>query len=118
MKKPGYVLDSFSLLAYFQAEPGGTKVKALLKEALAEKAHVFLSLLNLGEIVYITERRLGSAASETTLKDIFRLPVQLAEANMDRVLAAAHIKARHPVSYADAFVISLGPGTESDHCDG
>jgi len=101
------VLDSFALLAYFQAEPGGATVKRLLKEALAERSLVFLSLLNLGEIIYITERRLGSKASEETLKDILRLPVQLAEATLERVLAAAHIKAHHPVSYADAFVISL-----------
>ena len=48
MKKPGYVLDSFAVLAYFQAEAG-----------------------------------------------------------MDRVLAAAHIKAHYAISYADAFVVSL-----------
>ena len=26
MKKPGYVLDSFALLAYFKAEPGSAEV--------------------------------------------------------------------------------------------
>lgn len=67
----------------------------------------FLSVLNLGEIIYITERRLGNDTAESTLRDIFRLPIQLAEAGMDRVLAAAHIKAHYAISYADAFVVSL-----------
>ena len=107
MKKTGYVLDSFAVLAYFQAEIGGAKVKTILKEASSGKAVAFLSVLNLGEIIYITERRLGSDTAESILGDILRLPVQLAEADMERVLAAAHIKAHHAVSYADAFVVSL-----------
>lgn len=107
MKKPGYVLDSFAVLAYFQAETGGPKVKDILKAASSGDAAVFLSFLNLGEIIYITERRLGSDTAESILGDILRLPIQLAEAGMERVLAAAHIKASHTVSYADAFVVSL-----------
>ncbi|MBT3258675.1 MAG: type II toxin-antitoxin system VapC family toxin [Deltaproteobacteria bacterium] len=107
MKKPGYVLDSFAVLAYFQAETGGIKVKDILKKASSGKALAFLSVLNLGEIIYITERRLGRDTAESTLGDILRLPIQLAEAGMDRVLDAAHIKAHHAISYADAFAVSL-----------
>ena len=107
MKKPGYVLDSFAVLAYFQAESGGAKVKDLLKKASAGKVLAFLSVINLGEIIYITERRLGGDTAQNTLEDILRLPIQLAEASMDRVLDAAHVKANHAISYADAFVVSL-----------
>jgi predicted nucleic acid-binding protein len=107
VNKPDYVLDSFAVLAYFQAEPGGTKVKNLLKEASAGEALAFLSLVNLGEIIYITERKLGSDTAQDTLEDILRLPIQLAEASMDRVLDAAHVKAHHAISYMDAFVVSL-----------
>jgi predicted nucleic acid-binding protein len=107
VKKPGYVLDSFAVLAYFQAEAGGVKVKDILKEASAGKASAFLSVLNLGEIIYIIERRMGSDPAENILGDILRLPIQLAEASMDRVLDAAHIKAHHAISYADSFAVSL-----------
>jgi predicted nucleic acid-binding protein len=34
------------------------------------------------------------------------LPVELIDVTKERVIAAARVKARHPVSYADAFVIS------------
>ena len=107
MKKPSYVLDSFAVLAYFQAEPGGAKVKDLLKKASSGKVLAFISVRNLGEISYITERKLGRDAAENTIDDIFRLPIHAAEASMDRVLAAAHVKARYAISYADAFVVSL-----------
>ena len=56
-----------------------------MKKALAERALVFPGLLNLGEIIYITGRRLGGETAENTLKDILRLPIQLAEASMDRL---------------------------------
>ncbi len=107
MKKTKYVFDSFALLAYFQAEPGGVKVRDLLKGVSLKKASVFLSILNLGEIIYITERRLGRETADETLADISQLPIQLVETSKERVLAAAHIKAHHAISYADAFVVSL-----------
>lgn len=43
MKKPKYVLDSYALLAFFQAESGGEKVHGILKEAFDGRAAVFLS---------------------------------------------------------------------------
>ena len=67
----------------------------------------FLSLINMGEIVCNTERKLGDNAAMDILRDILRLPVQLAEVTMDRVSAAAHVKAHHAISYADAFAVSL-----------
>ncbi len=66
-----------------------------------------LSLINLGEIVYIVGRRLGDEAAEETLRDILRLPIQLGDVSMERVLAAAHVKAHHAISYADSFAVSL-----------
>ena len=107
MKKPSYVLDSFAVLAYFQAESGGAKVKNLLKKASAEKMPAFLSVMNLGEIIYITERKLGRDIAENILEDILRLPIRIGEASMNRVLGAAHVKAQYAISYADAFVVSL-----------
>jgi len=113
VRKPSYVLDSFAVLAYFQAETGGAKAKDLLKRASAEKVATFLSLINLGEIIYITERKLGRDTAENTFEDILRLPIELTEASMDRVLTAAHVKARYAISYADAFVVSLAKELEA-----
>ena len=113
MKKPSYVLDSFALLAYFQAEPGGEKVRDLLREASAKKATAFLSVINLGEILYITERKLDRNTADNALADIFRLPVQLADASTDRVIGAAQVKARYAISYADAFVVALAQELEA-----
>ncbi len=111
MKKLRFVLDSFALLAYFQAEPAALRVKEILKQARNEDAVVFLSLINLGEIIYTVERKLGRDISQGILHDVSSLPIQVTEVTMDRVLAAAHIKARFPISYADAFAVALAQET-------
>ena len=107
MRKPSYVLDSFAILAYFQAEPGGTKVKELLKQAKAGDSVTSLSLINLGEVIYNTGRKLGNDRAREILDDIMLLPIQLAEVTLARVLAAAQIKIQYPISYADAFAVAL-----------
>lgn len=111
MRKPRYVLDSFALLAYFQAEPNAWRVKGLLKQAQNGEVLVFLSLMNLGEIVYTVERKLGRDASDEILQDVFTLPIRIAEVTKDRVLSAARVKAGFPISYADAFAVALAQET-------
>ncbi len=107
MKKPNFVFDSFALLAYLQAEPASLKVKEKLKQARDKDAEVFLSLINLGEIVYTVEGKLGEDTSREILQDVLTLPIEIAEVTMERVLSAAHIKGRFPISYADAFAVAL-----------
>ena len=111
MKKRRFVFDSFAFLAYFQAEPTALEVKEILKQARNEEAEVFLSVMNLGEILYTVERKLGLDISQETLHDVLTLPVQIAEATLERVLSAAHIKACFPVSYANAFAVALAQET-------
>ena len=104
--KPKYILDSYALLAYFQAEPAGAKVRDILKEASAGAVAAFLSIISLGEIYYIVARKRGEEKAGEITELISRLPVGLVDATKERVLAAARVKAQHPVSYADAFVVA------------
>ncbi len=106
MKKTNFILDSYALLAYFQAEAGGIKVRQILKEASARRASVLLSVISLGEIYYIVTRKRGKETALAIVEDILRLPVELLDAGTERVLAAADIKAQYPLSYADAFVVA------------
>jgi len=98
-----YVLDSFALLAYFEGEPGMPRVRSVLEGAEAHRHTVYLSLINLGEAIYITERERGLVEARRALGAVDQLPLQIVEVSRSTVLAAAHIKARFPISYADAF---------------
>lgn len=104
--KPVYLLDSFALLAYLGAENGKTRVQELL--LLAEKDHcrILMCLVNLGEVLSISERECGLPAAQRVLALMESLPIVLLEASRDLVLDAAHIKAHHALSYADAFAVA------------
>jgi predicted nucleic acid-binding protein len=108
MSEPtSFVLDSYALLAYLQDEPAGSsRIEKLLDNAKRGKCRLFLSLINLGEILYIIERRGGIAKAQDALALIRQLPVEIPLVNEQTVFTAAHIKANHAISYADAFVVA------------
>jgi len=107
VKKPNYVVDSYALMAYLGDEVGAEQVKALLRQAQGDDAIIYLSLINLGEVAYIIERRYGSERLQEVLAILAQLPITTIEASFELVLAAAHVKAQHAVSYADTFAIAL-----------
>jgi ribonuclease VapC len=102
--KPLFVLDAWAILAFLQKEePAAERVKQLLIEADQSNVHLSISIINLGEVVY----RIGKARSEKeafdTLAQIRRLPLAIVPAAEEAVFAAARLKMRHLISYADAF---------------
>lgn len=99
-------MDSFALFAYFGNEQGADLVTQLFEQG-AEDAPISLSIINLGELMYATERERGEEEAASRLADVHRLPITLVGVTERQVLAAAHIKAKHAVSYADAFAIAL-----------
>jgi predicted nucleic acid-binding protein len=104
--KPVYLLDSFALLAYLNDEAGSSRVQEILALAEGRKCRVVMCLVNLGEVLYITERERGLAMAQIVLALAESLPLELLDTSRDLVLDAAHIKAQHPLSYADAFAVA------------
>lgn len=107
MKKPEYVLDSHALVAYLQNEAVANQVETLLDQAVANTTTIYMSLINLGEIAYLVERRHGTTRCKDVLNELAAFPIQFEQVTLARVLAAAHIKAHHAISYADAFAVAL-----------
>ena len=102
-----YVLDSYAVLALLGNEPGASRVEKLMFLAQSGKIELWMSLINLGEVAYIIERRWGVEKLRAMLAYLEATALLLAEVNKDQVLAAAHIKATYTVGYADAFAIAL-----------
>jgi len=100
-----FVLDSFALLAYLQDEPVASRIEKLLENAGKETCRLFLSMINLGELLYVTERRGGVAKAQDTLALIRQLPIEILSVDEQTVFAAAHLKASHAISYADCFAV-------------
>jgi predicted nucleic acid-binding protein len=106
-RSANYVLDSYALLAYFEAEPGSDQVGKLLEAAKEGKCHLYLSVVNLGEVMYIVERERGLPRAQETLTRIDELPIEVVDADRSLTLAAAHLKTDSPIAYADCFAAAL-----------
>jgi predicted nucleic acid-binding protein len=104
--KPVYLLDSFAFLAYLNNEPGKPRVEAVLEQAQKHQCRILMCIINVGEVLYSVERRRGFAAVQKTLMLLQSLPIKILEVTNDLVMQAAHIKASHPLSYADAFAVA------------
>ncbi len=107
MEAVRFVLDSYALLAFLEGGKGHKRVRELVEKALDGRCLLFLSIVNLGEVLYITERERGLPKAQETLARIDELPIEIVEANRSQTLTAAHIKAKWPIAYADAFAVAL-----------
>ena len=101
-----FVLDTFAILAYLQGESNGARVRQMLQSVQSGRQSVYMSLINVGEVLYITERKQGLQPAQDALALLRQLPIDVLAADEQAVFAAAHIKANYTVSYADSFAIA------------
>jgi predicted nucleic acid-binding protein len=101
------VLDSFALLAFFRGEPGAQRVAGLLEAAEHGEPQLAMSVVNLAEVIYRTERERGLQRAQEALAKVLEYPIELFDVDLELALAAAHIKASHSVALADCFAAAL-----------
>jgi uncharacterized protein len=103
-----YVLDAWALLAFLKREePAATRVRELLVQSEQGTVDLSLSIINLGEVYYRLGRLAGRSRAVQTLDQIRGLPLTMVSASDDMVMAAAELKMKHPLAYADAFAAAL-----------
>jgi predicted nucleic acid-binding protein len=101
------VLDSYSLIAYFEGEAGTDKMIEIFRLARDSGRLLLLSVVNWGEIFYITLREAGRERAEHVTHLISSLPIQIISADLDLTKQAAEFKATRKMSYADCFAAAL-----------
>jgi predicted nucleic acid-binding protein len=107
------VLDSFALLAYLGDEKGKEKVEYFLSRALEINKPLKMAVINMGEVLYITERERGISESQLVLSRIKQLPIKLYDIDEELTLKTAHIKAGHPLAFSDCFAAGLAMISDS-----
>lgn len=100
------LLDSFAMLAFLNKERGFAKVRSLLRAAETSSEHLLMNEINIGEVYYVTAKDRSLDRAEEFLHRLETLPIQPVSNSFADVLEAARIKARFPISYADAFVVA------------
>ena len=103
-----FVLDAWAILAFLQGEePAASRVRQLLQNAEERRVDLFVSAVNLGEVVYRVGRAKGEQEAWALLDEIRRLPLTIVSATDERVFAAARLKMRYAILYVDAFAAAL-----------
>lgn len=100
------LLDSYAILKFYQDEDGADKVEKLLISSRQGDFKAFMSEINLGEVYYLTIRRLGLESAKEYLERFFELSIQIVSPSSDIILSAAEIKAEYAISYADCFAVA------------
>lgn len=103
------VFDAFALIAWLQGESGARQVEEWLVKAEHNDVEIFVSIINLGEVYYRLQKIGKFEAAEEFLGDIRTraIPIRVAPATNRRVWAAARLKAKYPIAYADGFAAAL-----------
>ena len=101
------VLDSYALLAYFEGEESGHKVRDLLKDAAEHDRELMLCVVNWGEILYIVERREGKDKRDEIAGLMNQMHLHIIDVDQELTRQAAAFKAANKMSYADCFAAAL-----------
>ncbi|MDR3556244.1 MAG: type II toxin-antitoxin system VapC family toxin [Syntrophobacteraceae bacterium] len=95
--------DAHAILKFAQDEAGADRVEEFLRAAEQGRMRAYVNELNLGEVYYITMRRLGVESARLFLEQFSTLAVERIGASRQIIESASELKARHALSYADCF---------------
>lgn len=95
------------MVAWIRDESGADQVEAFFYEAGAGRCGLAMSWINVAETFYILAKRNSPAVAEEFMVRLPSLPIRVVLPDEERIMAAARIKAAHPVAFGDAFAIAL-----------
>jgi predicted nucleic acid-binding protein len=95
------------MIAWLLDQAAAFAVELFIQEADAGTIHLVMSWMNVGEVYYIISKRHGHEGAADFLTRLPSLPIRLVLPDQHGIVAAAKVKASHPVSFSDAFAIAL-----------
>jgi ribonuclease VapC len=113
-KPKALVLDSWSILAFLEDEPAGQQVAEMIADAHESGMPVMMTVVNAGEIWYITARKTSEEDADRTLLELAQLGVQFHDADCKLAREAARFKAKGKMSFADCFAAALAKEQKAD----
>jgi predicted nucleic acid-binding protein len=99
-----YLLDSSALLALRDDEAGADRVAALLAQSARGKSACLGCFMSLMEVMYRVWRDEGESEGRLAYQQCLALPIEWLQADEALLIKAAEIKAKHPLSVADAWI--------------
>jgi ribonuclease VapC len=106
-KTKALVLDSWAVIAFFEDEPSGKKIADLIANAQEDGIPVYMTVVNVGEVWYITAREISEEAANNIVKELNGLRIEFMDANWEITQEAARFKSKNRMSYADCYAAAL-----------
>ena len=95
------------MIAWVKDEAAAPIVEVFLQDADSEKIELLMSWMNVAETFYILAKRNSPAVADQFLARLPSLPIRIILPDEEGIMAAARIKAFHPIAFGDAFAIAL-----------
>lgn len=105
-----YVLDVNALVRFFRKTPGFITVRNLVQQAKEARAHLAISVVNLGETLYVLTRYFGQDQAMKCIEST-RDAVEVIPIGECQALDAAMLRFRYKLGFADCFAAELAMRT-------
>lgn len=105
-----YVLDANALIRFFRKTPGFITVRNLVQQAKEGRAHLAISVVNLGETLYVLTRYFGQDQAMKCIEST-RDAVEVIPIGECQALDAAMLRFRYKLGFADCFAAELAMRT-------
>ncbi len=102
-----FVLDASAAIDYVQSGSGANKMEQLLADAVRRHLRLYMSVLHLAEVFYLTWQKTGEERARETVAGFSRLPIQIVQVDLPQALKAGELKARHKIPYVDCIAAAL-----------
>jgi predicted nucleic acid-binding protein len=102
-----FVLDASAAIDYAQSGSGANKMEQLLADAVRRQLRLYISVLHLAEVFYLTWQKTGEERARETVAGFSRLPIQIVQVDLPQALKAGELKARHKIPYVDCIAAAL-----------
>jgi|ERR1700730_1361691 predicted nucleic acid-binding protein len=102
-----YVLDASAVLDFVDDGPGAERIEQLFRDARSSNTPLLMSVLNWGEVLYLSWQRRGEESARRTVADLLRLPIELVPVDLSHALKAGEFKVIHKIPYVDCVAAAL-----------
>lgn len=95
------------MLVLLDNRPSARRIKQLIGETDRFNTTLLASVVNLGEVFYLSWLRHGEQPARDTLDDLSQLPIQVLPVDAPQALKAAELRALHHIPYVDCLAAAL-----------
>lgn len=94
-------------MTFFEDEADADLIEDLLEKAELNQVTIYVSFASFAEILYISIREQGLEIDSERQRQLETLPIIRVESNPQQTEIAGKWKAKHRISFADAFIAAL-----------